>query len=282
MDTLTHLLMGHAMGAAAASATPHGAAIYWAAVIGNSLPDLDVPVSLLVRRDVKLHRTLTHTIPGCLALSGVATVGLGLFFPEAPWLSLFGWLLLGTLVHLAMDCLNLFGARPFWPLTDRTVDLGALHILDPVLVVLLGIPAAGAAMGMTPQSLVALSFGLIWPYVLYRVMTARRLQRWLTGEGPSRSRVIPWYGSWRFLFETDHSIEFGCWSQGRRKIMQRFAKLDSPLVRATLAHPQVAAFLASAEYPYARIHEDENGNAVVWADALRQLRADFQPVRIKV
>lgn len=283
MDSMTHLLVGHAMGAVAAStATPYGAALYWAALIGNSLPDIDVPISLIVRRDVRLHRTITHTIPGAIALAAITAIGINWFVPGAPFALLLGWALLGIAAHIGMDCLNLFGARPFWPLTARSVEMGVLHILDPVLVVLLGIPALGAALGKASPSLIALSFFLMWPYIAYRIITARKLERLLRAEGPSRVRIIPGFATWRYLFETESGIEFGYWLKGKRQIKETYAKLQSPLVQASLSNPEVTAFLASAEYPYARIQGENETHEVVWADALRQMRADFRPLRIPV
>jgi inner membrane protein len=283
MDSLTHLLVGHAMGAVATSmAPPAGAAVYWAALIGNSLPDIDVPVSLAMRRGVKMHRTITHTIPGVIGLAAVTALVLSWIFPEAPVSTVFTWALLGNLAHLGLDCLNLFGVKPFWPFTARLVEFGVLHILDPYLLVILGIPTLGAALGMTSKAVLVLGFGLMWPYIVYRFAIARRLVRKLKDEGNERVRVIPWFTSWRYVFETASTIEFGYWRKGERYVVTTFHKEDSPLVRATMENPQVVSFLRSAEYPYALVEEDEEGASVVWKDMLRQLRADFRPLRVRV
>ncbi len=283
MDSLTHLLVGHAMGAVASSiAPPAGAAVYWASLIGNSLPDIDVPLSLLLRRDIKMHRTVTHTLPGVVVLALVTAAGLRLAYPEAPFSLVFAWALLGNLVHLGMDCLNLFGARPFWPFNGRSVDIGVLHILDPFLVVTLGAPTLAVALGVTSKTLLALSFFVIPLYVVYRLAVARRLFYGLKGEDPVKVRVVPWFAGWRFIKETGTTIEFGYWRKGRRQIINTFEKVDSPLVRASMQDPQVASFLQTAEYPYALVEEDQEGHAVVWADVLRQMRADFRPLRVRV
>lgn len=284
MDSLTHLLVGHAMGsvAAGAAAQPMGGGVYWAVLIGNSLPDIDVPISLILRRDIRLHRTVTHTLPGAMALSAITAAFLTRAMPGAPFWQLLIWTLLGCLSHMALDCLNLFGARPFWPLSGRSIDLGVLHIFDPALVLLLGLPALGAAARVASPLLLNLAFYAIWPYVLYRLSTARRLYRRLKASGFIRARVVPWFTGWRYVMETAHAIEFGYWSQGRRRTIATYPKHDSPLIRATLSDPQVSNFLASSEYPYARVEEDGEGQAVVWGDVLRQLRADFRPLRVRV
>jgi inner membrane protein len=283
VDSLTHLLVGHAMGAAAATvAQPYGTAAYWAVLVGNSIPDIDVPLSLLLRRDIKLHRTITHTIPGAALLSFLTAAAICRLIPGTPLGPVFMWAMLGTLAHMGMDCLNLFGARALWPLSGRTIELGVLHILDPVLLILLGVTALAVALHAAPQGLLGISFLAIWPYVGYRIATARKLYWSLKAAGSHRVRIIPWYSSWRYVFETAHAVEFGLWTRRGRRPMKTYSTQYSSLIQATLAYPQVAAFLRSAEYPYAQIEEDESGPAVVWGDALRQLRADFRPLKVRV
>lgn len=283
MDSLTHLLVGHAMGATAAGAAgPYATAAYWAVLVGNSLPDIDVPVSLIFRRDIKLHRTYTHTLPGVLLLSLAAAAVINQFVPGSNLGVTFIWTLLGSLTHMALDCLNLFGARLLWPLSGRSVDLGVLHILDPVLMLLLGLPTLGVALGSLTASALSLSFFAMWPYIIYRLATARTLYRRLQAGGSLRARVIPWYTSWRYVYETRTAIEFGRWARGMRVPMETYPKQDSPVIQASLHTPEVMAFLQSAEYPYAVVETGEDGHEVIWGDALRQLRADFRPLRIRV
>lgn len=279
MDSLTHILMGHAMGSLAASVSPTaGAAVYWAALIGNSLPDIDVPVSILLRRGIQLHRTYTHTVPGVLLLSLVTSVVLQRYFPEAGLATILAWTLLGCLVHVAVDCLNLFGAKPFWPLNGQAVELGVLHILDPWLLVLLGIPSLGAYMNWSSPALVAIGFVAMWPYIVYRLTKARKLLNELKAEGSLRARVVPWYSSWRYIAETEQAVEFGRWCRGGRVALDTFVKLEDPRIVASMSDPRVHHFLRSAEYPVAMVQD----GTVIWIDAVRRLRADFQPLRIPV
>lgn len=279
MDSLTHLMVGHAMGALASSLVPAaGPPVYWAALIGNSLPDLDVPISLLLRRGVKLHRTFTHTLPGVILLSAVTALVLQRALPGGSLALVFGWTLLGCLVHLAMDCLNLFGVKPFWPVLDRPVELGLLHITDPLLLFLLSAPSMGAFLPWFSPGVASVGFLAIWPYVGYRLRTARRLLRRLRAEGSLRARVVPWFSGWRYIFETERAVEFGLWSRGRRVALHTFPKQADPRIDATRSDPRVARFLQSAEYPVALLQD----GAVVWIDALRRLRADFRPLRIPV
>lgn len=279
MDSLTHLLMGHAMGTLASNVSPTaGAAVYWATLIGNSLPDIDVPLSILLRRGIQLHRTYTHTAAGMLVLAAATALVLQRYFPGAGLGTLFLWTLLGCLAHVTTDCLNLFGARPFWPLNGQVVELGVLHILDPWLLVLLGGPSLGAYLQWNSPSLVAMGFLAMWPYVVYRIATARKLLQELRAAGSVRARVVPWYASWRYVYETDRAVEFGRWTRDGRLALETFVKGDDPRIEASLNDPRVHHFLRSAEYPVAQVEDD----AVVWIDAIRRLRADFRPLRIPV
>lgn len=283
MDSLTHLLVGHAMGAVASSLNPQAsAAVYWASLIGNSAPDIDVPVSLIFRRDIQMHRTITHTIPGVLGLTGLTAMAVLFFFPTAPFRLLFAWALLGNLTHLALDCLNLFGAKALWPFLPRSIDIGVLHILDPWIMTIVGLPTLAAALGVPSKPVLAASFFGIWPYVVYRIATARKLLGKLKREGPKKARVVPWFNSWRYILETATAIEFGCWRGGVRHRLSVFAKTDSPLIQQSLTDPEVISFLRSAEYPYAQVEEGEEGTTVVWGDVLRQLRADFRPLKVRI
>lgn len=279
MDSLTHLLMGHAMGALATAVSPEaGPAVYWAALLGNSLPDVDVPLSFLLRRGIQLHRTYTHTLVGAAALSAASAGLLAAAFPGAGAGPLFFWTLLGSLAHLAVDGLNLFGVRPFWPVSRRIVELGVLHITDPWLLLLLGLPAVGAKAGWLSARWVGAAFLAMWLYVAQRHRTARRLLHELLQAGSLRARVVPWFSGWRYVAETAHSVEFGRWAGGRRVALETFARQDDPRIAATLADPRVSQFLREAEYPVALVQEGE----VVWIDALRRLRADFRPLRVPV
>jgi inner membrane protein len=279
VDTLTHLLVGHAMGAAAsAAAGPVGVAVYWGAVIGNSLPDIDVPISLLIRHDVKMHRTFTHTLPGALLLSVIGAAVVHLLAPDASFGVAYSWTLLGCLVHMALDCLNLWGARALWPLTGHSLNVGVLHIIDPAMILLLGLPTITTALNLTSHRTLSVAFLLIWPYIGWRIWSAHRLYHRFRAGGLQRVRIIPWYTAWRYVQETDDQIEYGQVIGGHRHLLERFAKDDSPLVRATLTNPIVAAFLDSAEYPYAEV----TANEVIWGDAVRRLRADFRPVHIPI
>lgn len=195
------------MGVAAAS-TGAGAAAYWGALVGNSLPDIDVPVGYALRKGWSFHRKYTHTAPGILVLSALATGVLSLIFPDSNPVVTLGWTLAGCLTHLFLDCLNVWGARPFWPVSHRRVGWGLLFILDPYLLLFHGLAAAGEANGLAGS--VQLAWLLTGVYLALRAALRLRVMRLvrerLQAAAPgARFAVMPVLGGinrWAYVIET--------------------------------------------------------------------------------
>lgn len=275
LDSLTHLVMGHAMGTLASGATPAiqlGA--YWGALVGNSLPDVDVPVGYLFGRGWAFHRKFTHTIPGLLGLSGLAA---GLITAAIPGSSLgvnLLWTLAGAVVHLFLDCLNMFGVRPLRPFSDHHFGAGVLYILDPIILVGLSAGSLLHATGLLPLRYMHVLYLLTWVYVGLRWTVKRRLTAALDEPGLVRSQVVPHLSGWRYLKETSQALEYGSASAlaGRLKPIRTIPHDHGPAVQASRAHPQVQAFLQRARYPYARAEQTESGYRVIWQDLYLHLR----------
>jgi inner membrane protein len=158
LENLTHSLIGLAAGESFARCTraaenvgsapglPQSArrSLFVAmGVIGGNLPDADLLWSYSAS-DGRLgyileHRGYTHSLLGCLVLSGLLYAG-------AEW-----WLrwrrlapsgrdriqlalaaLVSTLLHLGMDALNSYGVHPFWPFDDRWFYGDAVFIAEPL------------------------------------------------------------------------------------------------------------------------------------------------------
>lgn len=275
LDSLTHLVMGHAMGTLASGATPAiqlGA--YWGALVGNSLPDIDVPVGYLLRRGWAFHRKFTHTIPGLLGLSGLAAGVITAAVPGSSFAANLSWTLAGGIVHLFLDCLNMFGVRPFRPFSDRIFGAGVLFILDPVI---LGGLTAGSllhAAGLISLRYMQVLYLLTWLYVAGRWIVKRRLAAALGGPGVVRAQVIPHLSGWRYLRETKGQLEYGFARAltGQPRQIESIPQDHGPAVQASRTHPQVQAFLQRARYPYARAEQTESGYRVIWQDLYQHLR----------
>lgn len=270
MDTFTHLLLGHAMGVAASTlGTAPPNAVYWAVVVGNSLPDVDVPLSFLLRGDFKWHRTVTHTVAGAAGVSLVAALVLARAMPGAHPGWIFFWTLVGAWSHVATDVLNLFGVK-LSTLARKSTAAGILHLTDPVL---LGLLVTGSLLRAAP-----LGLALCGGYILWRAVRAGQIRRTLRQGGALRADLIPWYAGWRYVTEYRDRIEYGTWQVQGPVALATYPRPDTALLEQLGRHSQVKTFLASARYPYAIIGSDE----VVWGCALRQIRADYRPLRLKL
>ena len=158
MDSLTHLVVGAAIGTAVLGRKAGPRAAVWGAVCAT-LPDLDVlvPYGDPVR-DFTYHRAASHSL---FWLSVVA--------PEIGWLLarlqrtadapagvtyrewwLLAWLALVT--HALLDACTVYGTQLLLPFSDYPVGLGSVFIIDPLytLPVAVGLAAALALRNRDP------------------------------------------------------------------------------------------------------------------------------------
>lgn len=136
MDSLTQILLGGAVAAAAVPAAHRRKALLAGAVLGT-LPDLDgIPLALIgadVVTSVTWHRGPSHSLP-LLALFGwlVWLLLRRVWAPvrEAPrrWLIAI-WLVLIT--HPLLDAFTVYGTQLWWPLPSPPVMGSSIFIIDP-------------------------------------------------------------------------------------------------------------------------------------------------------
>lgn len=133
MDSVTHVVMGAAIGEAVLGKKLGNRALAWGALFG-SLPDIDVLFGLFANTswNLMLHRGITHS----LLLWVAAVVGL------SPWLAklwkrdkvnrnqaaVFIAVAMGS--HLLLDCLTTYGTKLFAPFSNYPVGFNCLFIID--------------------------------------------------------------------------------------------------------------------------------------------------------
>jgi len=146
MDSLTHIVLGAAVGTAVLGRKAGPRAALWGAVCAT-LPDLDVliphgnPV-----RDFTLHRAESHSLfwltvasPAIAWLiASIERRGRAAF---RDWLPLV-WLALVT--HPLLDAFTVYGTQLLLPFSDYPVGLGSIFIIDPLFTVplIVGLVAA--------------------------------------------------------------------------------------------------------------------------------------------
>jgi inner membrane protein len=282
MDTITHLLLGHTMGAAATAAGAPAAA-YWGALVGNSLPDIDVPAGYAVRRGWAFHRKYTHTLPGVLLLSALATGILSRLFPDDPPLVIFAWTLAGCLFHVTLDCLNHWGARALWPFSNRVIGFPFLFIFDPYLVGIHGLATVAALLGAPVAT--PLAWAATGAYFIIRLLLRQLIRRRLP-DGAVHT-LIPAMGGlarWRYVSDSPEAVEWGTVTAlpFRRVPSERLEKPHHPAVDASRSLSAVRQFLSRARLPYATVEQTDPGYTVTWTDLGSRLGGRSYQLRIRL
>lgn len=275
MDSLTHLVLGHAMGALAKGATPAiRSAAYWGAFVGNSLPDIDVPVGYLFGRGWGFHRKFTHTIPGMLGLSLAAAAIITLSIPGSSFGLTLAWTLAGTLLHVLLDCHNLFGVRPLWPFSNKHLGWGVLFILDPLILISFGLGDVAHLVGWIQRPVLLALFGANAIYIAARWWAWLHLSRRLIEPGVSHVTLAPHFLLWRYLREKGANLEYGevRLMTGRLTTLESVQPARGPIVDASALDPEVKAFLGRARYPFAQVEAIGQRYRVIWQDLFTRLR----------
>ncbi len=144
MDSLTHIVLGAAVGTAVLGRKVGPRAALWGAVCGT-LPDLDVllPYGDPVR-DFTFHRAHSH-----------ALFWLSIASPFIAWIIfrlqrnagatfrdwwLLAWLALVT--HPLLDAFTVYGTQLLLPFSDYPVGVGSVFIIDPLFTVPIAVGAA--------------------------------------------------------------------------------------------------------------------------------------------
>ena len=175
MDNITHSVVGLGIGALIDRSAPPDAdhdaqrvrtrmllTIGW---LASNFPDLDLVLTRLLEAPLGYllhHRGHTHTLVGALAEVALLLGLVWLLWPAARGLlrtsrrarlTALGTACAGTLLHIAMDGLNVYGVHPFWPFDARWYYGDLVFIVEPVFWIAFGIPLALMAPGRVARAL---------------------------------------------------------------------------------------------------------------------------------
>lgn len=136
MDSITHLVLGGAIGAALAPAGQRRAALLAGAAL-NTLPDLDVPLLLMFTDDpvslMTWHRSFLHSVfvlplIGWLLWWGCRVRGRRVKAAPVRWF----WLIQACLLsHPLIDACTVYGTSLLWPLEVRPAMWSLFFIIEP-------------------------------------------------------------------------------------------------------------------------------------------------------
>jgi inner membrane protein len=133
--------------------------------LASNFPDLDLVLTRLLEAPLGYllhHRGHTHTLVGALGEVAVLLGLVWLLWPAARQLlrtsrharlAALGTACAGTLLHIAMDGLNVYGVHPFWPFDARWYYGDLIFIVEPVFWIAFGIPLAMLVRGRVPRAL---------------------------------------------------------------------------------------------------------------------------------
>jgi inner membrane protein len=236
MEPLTHALVGIGIAALSGDSFSLANAIQLGVVLGALAPDLDIVLQLF--GDVPYlthHRGSSHSIPGILFSSAVITCILWLIIGGAGPGIIFLWTLLGSVSHILLDILNSYGAKIFWPFSQKKYSMNLLVAADPIIIALFMAAIFWPGMSrITAQ-------GVFWSALVYlgirfymRLKVHRMLSRKYLGQGTSRVVVMPamislW--NWSFLIETDDNYIIG---EVKYLSLRTGIKIFSPELRVKL------------------------------------------------
>jgi inner membrane protein len=144
MDSLTHIVLGAAIGELIAGRQLGKKALVIGAVV-NSLPDIDFLGSIWLdtSRNVCFHRGITHSILFVLGMSLLLAMIARRVWRSAEmrpgqWLLFFG---VELFTHIFIDAFNAYGTGWFEPFSHYRVSFNVLFVADPFYSVWLGVAA---------------------------------------------------------------------------------------------------------------------------------------------
>jgi inner membrane protein len=142
MDSLTHIVLGAAIGEILAGRTLGKKALLIGA-FANSLPDIDFVASFWMptARDIWAHRGLTHSFLFILIMTPLLTLFMQRVMPNSGmtrrrWYIFFS---IQLFAHIFIDAFNAYGTGWFEPFDHHRISFHVLFVADPFFSVWLGI-----------------------------------------------------------------------------------------------------------------------------------------------
>lgn len=275
MDNFTHALSGLVLNGLIPRSTDQGdgdtspetsKARLLTIFVASQLPDVDIVTRLWGELEyLAYHRGPTHSLIGAALLTLLLAGGMKIFFPQVKTLSLFLWGMLAALLHLALDLLTAYGTQVFYPWDLTRYAWDSLMIIDPILLLLLGLGLAGGRWlrsRMSPSRTLVVFAVLAIAYVGGRVGVHSYLTCQAAGYiGHERlttdykvSVLPPLVGlrEWDLVIETPQEFLLGSAALGEKpSIEKRLRKpVLNPNLEAALESSPAMVFLDFARYPY--------------------------------
>lgn len=283
MDPFTHGIIGLGIGALCGQPLSPYNAVYNAALLGATAPDLDFVTML--RGDMTFlrnHRGTSHSLAGFLFFSAAIAGILFLDFGGNP-LVYFLWALAGALSHGILDSLNSYGTQLWWPFSSKRCAGNLLMFFDPFLIILF-LPVFFAY--QSPQKAALLALGLTGLYLLLRLLLRLNVERWLCKKfalvrDKTRLAVLPALKgttSWDFFIEAPGEIILGTLNSFKPVIhrKQYLPKIPTtPLVLQALQTIPGKFFSQFTSFYHINFWKEKNKHIVKLIDLRFKNKSDF-------
>ncbi len=272
MDTLTHGLLGAAVGAmplprwlVAPDESPRAPrAAVLVGILAAELPDIDylLPAGDAVLHMLKAHRGLTHALIAAPLVALVAAVLAKLVFRQTRLGPLYVRALVAVpLAHLLPDLWTGWGTRVLLPFSDQRIALDWTMVVDPFFTIPL-VVAAGWALFRRVSWRRALLLGVAVSgiYLGLRISTAQHLMGVVRKAYPQAASVHVFpaplaVARWRYVARFEGEYAAGSVALGSAPEEQaRVSPLPTGPVPGVLAAvPTVREALAWARFPVVRV-----------------------------
>ncbi len=308
MDPVTHGVIGLAISAFNGDPVSLSNPISIGCAIGAMAPDIDVVVRIF-KDDfhyLKHHRGFSHSLPSLLALSGIITLGLGRFYGDVNYLSLFIWTFIGAFSHTFFDILNSYGAKLLAPFTEKKFKANLLMLYDPVISILCILLIVNRR--VSSVFLTAIS-GIFIMYLAGRYWMRKRAEKivekyYSSGYKLIKIDILPAlmaFHKWDFVVDTNsHSIVgqvnlFNKKINVRKKFKKpkeeivklfnrtnvgRYFSSFSPIFHITQDHEQGNLVLKSIDLRYYLKNNFMHHATVVYDEQMNLIHSFFQPYNV--
>jgi inner membrane protein len=248
MDSLTHIVLGAAIGTAVLGRKAPARAALWGAAFGT-LPDLDVlmshgdPV-----RDFTFHRAETHSL-FWLTISAPFLAVLPAWLHRSLRAGFRSWWLLAwlaVLAHPLLDAFTVYGTQLLLPFSDYPVGVGSVFIIDPLYTgpLIVGVIAAWLLVRQDPRRALqwnSAGLALSTLYLGWSVAAQSHVEgvvhRALAGGSLSASRVLVTPTPFNTLLWRVVVMDADGYHEGFRSLLDGNARLR------LAHHPSAAALL---------------------------------------
>jgi inner membrane protein len=280
MDSLTHIVLGAAIGELLAGRTLGKKALLIGAV-ANSLPDIDFVASfwLPTARDVWAHRGITHSLLFVAIMTPLLTLLSQRWLPNSGMTRRRWWVFFGIelFTHIFIDAFNAYGTGWFEPFSHWRVSFHVLFVADPFFSVWLAIAFVALlvlkAKHPARRKWAAAGLGLSILYLVYCMTNKIRI------EEHAKQDLLAQHHSYTRFFSTPTPLNNWLWYivaedsggfyTGYRSMFDheatqfRFQPKATRLLKPFLDHPDVHYLLRFSQGFYTC---EEWGDTVVFND----------------